>query len=439
MFKAATPSGSAPDQNREFVGHVNVFRERRKAPFWEEIMMWLMFFVTYAPWPSVSPILYLLVAGYMAILVFDYRTIVPVMLKSWPVFLLPLYGLWSFTWSPFPPEAFRTGVLYLLTPIIIVIAASRLSMRQVIRALMFAGICTAVLSVPHIADFAEGGLYPQKNYFAIQMLFLMLTALATCLNPHESIWVRMIAFAFVPVAFVFQFLAESATSLVFGVLGIAGMLVLRFFWVGLGEIRHLRTMIFLSAVTFGLFISLTVLNLPQNEFVNDFLELVGKDSSLSGRTAIWEAGRLTSAEHPIFGVGLEGFWYYENGMAQTLNENDHKEFGSKLSFHSAYWETRVHLGWIGWSLFVWIVVWGLYRTVKAWLVTPSMDTSAVLVTAVIIVTSTFTESYLWGTFNTSIYLYYFGAISAFGAESRALVGKAALYRNVEPDEGKVAQ
>lgn len=439
MFKADTPSGSTENQNRELVGHFDVFRENRKGPLWEEVMMWMMFFSTYAPWPSVTPILYLLVAGYMAILIFDYRTIVPVLLKSWPIFLLPLFGLWSFAWSPFPAEAFRSGVLFLLTPVIIVIAASRLSMRQVMRAMMFAGICTAILSAPYIADFAEGGLYPQKNYFAMQMLFLMLTSLATCLNPKESIWIRLIGVAFVPIAFVFQFLAESATSLVFAVLGIVGMLTLRFFWVGLGRVKHLRTMIFLSGVTALLFISLVVLNLPQNEFVNDFLGLVGKDSSLTGRTAIWEAGRLTSAEHPIFGVGLEGFWFYDNGMAQTLNENDHKAFGTKLSFHSTYWETRVHLGWIGWSLFVFIVVWCFYRTVKEWFRTPTMDTSALLVMAVIILSSTFTESYLWGTFNTLVYLYYFGAVSAFGAEKREFVGKAPVYRNIEPTEAAATE
>lgn len=439
MFKEPALSEGMAKTTREFVGHVDVYRETRKAPLWEEVMIWLMFFVTYAPWSNVTPILYLLVTGYMAILFFDYRTIVPVMLKSWPIFLLPLFGLWSFTWSPFPAEAFRTGLLFLLTPLIIVIAASRLSMRQIIRAMMFAGIGTALVSAPHIADFSTGGVYPQKNYFAIQMLFLMLTSLATCLNPKESVWIRMIAAVFVPVAFVFQFLAESATSLVFAVLGIVGMLTLRFFWVGLGRVRHLRTMIFLTAVTGLLVIVLVVLSLPQNEFVNDFLGLVGKDSSLTGRTAIWEAGRLTSAEHPIFGVGLEGFWFYDNGVAQTLNENDHKAFGSKLSFHSAYWETRVHLGWIGRCLFVLIVVWCFYRTVKAWFVTPSMDTSALLVMAIIIVTSTFTESYLWGTFNTLVYLYYFGAISAFGAENRAFVGKASLFRHIDTGEAKAAE
>ncbi len=432
MFKSPSTANGASDIDRELVGHVDIYRDRRKAPLWEELMMWLMFFTTYAPFPGVTPILYLLVLGYMLILFFDYKTIVPVILSSWPVFLLPIYGLASFAWSPFPAEAFRTGTLLLLTPLIIVIAASRLSMRQVIRALMFAGICTAILSAPHIGSFAQGGLYPQKNYFAIQMLFLILTAMATCLNPDESIWVRLIAVIFVPVGFVFQLLAESATSLVFAVLGIFGMLTLRFFWVGLGRIRHLRTMIFLSAMLVALSIVLVILSMPQNEFVSGFLELVGKDSSFSGRTAIWEAGRLVSAEHPIFGVGLEGFWYYDNGMAQTLNENDHKAAGTKLSFHSTYWETRVHLGLIGWGMFVLIVIWCLYRTVKQWFQTPSMDTSALLVTALIIVTSTFTESYLWGTFNTLVYLYYFGAISGLGAEKRVKVGQAPLYRHAEP-------
>lgn len=439
MFKADAASNRASQQEREFVGHVNVVRERRKAPLWEEAMLFLMFFVTYAPFPGVSAILYLLVIGYMAILVFDYRTIVPVMLKSWPLFLLPLLGIWSFTWSPFPAEAFRVGVLLFLTATIVVIAATRVSMRQIIRCMMFAGIGTAVLSAPYIAEFNQGGLYPQKQYFAIQMCFLVLTSYATFLNPDENVWVRLIGLVFVPIAFAYQFLAESATAMVLAIVGLAGMTVLRFLWVGLGRIRHLRTMIFLIGVSLTMIGVLFVLNLPQNPYVGGFFELLGKDGSLPGRSAIWEAARLTSAEHPMFGVGLEGFWYYDNGVAQTLNENDHKAFGSKISFHSSYWETRVHLGWVGWALFVLIEVWCLFRIVKTWLQAPSMDSSSLMVIGIIILSTTFTESWLWGTFNTLVYLYYAGAVLGLGSESRAVVGQAALYRNKGPAAAEPAE
>jgi exopolysaccharide production protein ExoQ len=412
----------------ETLGFANLYRTGRKAPVWEQALVTIWFFVTYLPLDGVTPIRYLLVLYFLGITAMYYRDVVPVVLKAWPLFLLPIFGLLSFMWSDYPSDAIRAGALMLLTPLTIVVIGARLNTRQALRCLMFAGMITTIFAIPTISTFSQGGPYGMgaKNLFAIQMLFAMLLCLATALNQKEFLWVRLLAFPFVPVCFVFQYLAHSATSLVFAIVGIVGLLGVRYFWMNLGQIRHLRTSLLMASAGIALTGAIVFLSMPENTMMNDFLGLLGKDATFTGRSAIWRQAELLSHEHPIAGVGLEGFWQYDVGAAQTINENDFKPFGTKLTFHNSFWEVRVHLGYVGYAMFLLILGWCSYRTVLAWFRAPTMDSSALLITTVIIFTSTFTESYLWGTFNTLVNLFYFGAITTLGAGERKFEGRVPL-------------
>jgi exopolysaccharide production protein ExoQ len=173
-------------------------------------------------------------------------------------------------------------------------------------------------------------------------------------------------------------------------------------------------------------IAILILSIPNNTMVDDFLALVGKDSSLTGRTAIWDAAERVSADHPWFGVGIEGFWNPLNGMAQTLNENDSKPFGTKLSFHSAFWEVRVHLGFVGLAFFVLSIAWAGLRTVGLWLRDGSVTNSILLVMFAVIFISAFTESYAAGTSSMMVYFLFFGGLAAFRIGERKFVGVGRL-------------
>jgi exopolysaccharide production protein ExoQ len=422
---------SAPIENRQVLGFANLFEMGRRAPIWEQGVITVWFFVTYVPLDSATPIRYALIAYFLGMTFLFYREVVPLILQSWPLFLLPAFAMLSFTWSAYPQDAMRLGVLMMLTPLTIVVIAARMNTRQVLRCLMFAGILAAVYAAPEIDTFAWGGPYASKNYLAIQMLFAMVLSLSAALNPNELKWVRIVALPFVPICFYFLYLANSATSLVFAIIGIVGLIGFRYSWMGFDRVRHLRTILALVAALVALMISIVILNLPENTFVSDFLGLLGKDSTLSGRTALWREAALVSEEHPIFGVGLEGFWQYDVGAAQTLNENDFKAFGTKLSFHNVYWEVRVHLGYIGLALFDLILAWCLYRTLSSWFRAPTLENSVLVVTAAIILTSTFTESVLWGTFNTPVNLFYFGAITSMGAGRRIKLGQVPLLASTQ--------
>lgn len=79
-----------------------------------------------------------------------------------------------------------------------------------------------------------------------------------------------------------------------------------------------------------------------------FFNMVGKDSSLTGRTNIWAAIMRQSALHPWEGYGYGAFWGARNGPAAwvALQADWHV-----LAADNAWAEILVQLGWVGVILF----------------------------------------------------------------------------------------
>ncbi|GAB5458914.1 MAG: hypothetical protein Hens3KO_19440 [Henriciella sp.] len=418
-----TTTVSPPQADPQTVA-LNVVRPARVVPIWEQAAVTLWFLVTFVEIPFASPLRYLLLGAFLVYFAAYHKHIVMTLLRCWPLFLLPIYGAFSFIWAAYSGQAMRIGILYLLTPFIIVIIAARMELKTILRCFFFAGVLATLFLLPEYQSFHWGTYYyGSKNYLALHMVFAQFFALITVLNPQERQLLRLFAAPFVPICFWIVIMANSATSAIFAVVGTIGLLAVRFFWLSITRMRHLRSVTLLSGMAMALLGAAIVLSMPSNSIVNDFLDMMGKDSTLTGRTAIWTNGKLAAEENPIFGVGLESFWQRDIGSAQTILENDHKPFGIDFTFHNAYLEVRVHLGYVGYALFWLIVGWCLYRTVIDWLRDPSMERSAMLVITAIIFTSTFTESWLWNPFNALTNLFYLAAISSLGTAHRKVLGR----------------
>ena len=406
--------------------YVNVYSVDKGAVLWEQAFVGLWMFIIYLPLEVFSPLRYLCILGFILIMAYDYKRLVPLLVRCWPLFAVAILGLISVGWAPYPTEAFRQGVLLFLSSFVAVVIGVRLTPQQTLRVIMFAGMATTIASIPYFGTFDRGGPYASKNYFAVHMLFCMLLSLITVLNEKEPLLLRLLALPFVPVCFVFLYMANSTTSLVFAVLGGAGLVAIKFFWAPATKVRGLSMITILFAVVVVLIGALAVFNMPQNTFVERFLGLVGKDATLTGRTALWEGARLAAEQKPWLGLGLEGFWYYDSGAAQTLNENDFKPYGTRLTFHNAYLEVRVHLGYVGLALFIYSLIWTSFRLLLLWFKDGSLVNSALLLLVAVNLTMTFTESLLWGMFTAPVLLQALAGIVPFRLHAPKLEGRARL-------------
>lgn len=406
-----------------------VYEEPRKIPYWEQALISVWFLNSFVPLPLETPLRYLMVLWFLWLLALHKEQVIPIVLKAWPLFLLPIFGLISILWSPYMGAAIRSGALYLLTPLVAVIIITRFDITTILRCMFFAGVMAIIVCIPFYDSMPSGGPYPQKNYFAQQMLFVALLSFMTLLNERSWPWTRLLAALIFPIALIFMLRAPSATALVFAGVGIIGLFLVKFAWQSISKVRHLRSIIFITGVSVVLIGAMIVLNQTHQDYVADFLGALGKDTTFTGRTHIWSAGRLAAEEHPIIGMGLEGFWNRANGAAQSINEMDFKPYGTKLTFHNAYLEVRVHLGYIGLGLYMLMWAWCGYRLLMQFFRDSSLEMSALLVFGAIVFISTFTESLAWASFNTPLNLLYLGALATLSPVRRTYVGKAPVFLN----------
>lgn len=404
--------------------YFNVYSQEKGAGVLEQALVVLWFTVTYLPLGQFAPIRYLCILALLGILALDRDRLAPIFLRAWPLFTVPILGILSIGWSPYTGAAIREGILLLLTAITCVVIAGRLTPLQMLRTIWIAGIFATIYSAPHMDRFHIGGLYGSKNQFGAQMLFCLLLSVITFLNEKEAPLLRLIALPFIPICFIFQYMADSATSLIFAILGIIALVGVKVFWSPVSRVRSLAVLVLMGCMGIALILALMVWNMPQNQYVAQFLLLVGKDTTLTGRTEIWHVAEFVSSQNPMFGVGLEGFWQPSTGLAQTLNELQFRDAGTKLTFHSAYWEVRVHLGLVGLGLFVFYLAWSSLRLFGLWFADGSLVHSALVVIVLVNVTMAFTESYLWSTFTTAAYLQGLAGIAPMRLFDPKYVGRA---------------
>lgn len=384
----------------------------RPAAWWEQFATSMWVLCTFIDFPGNEFILYPCALLFLSLFV-TYRDVTfPVALKCALLLVIPVLGTFSAGWSPEPVAAFRGGAMMVLHFFIMVTVASRLTRQEIVRAVFFAGVIAIAFAAPLINTFDKGGPYGSKNIFAIRMLICVLASLAVAFEAKEHILLRLFALPVLVVALVFTLAADSATALVFAVAGILVMTGLWMFWQPVTRVRHLRSVVllfFVALVAIGVFAFLAV---PNNRIIDEFLGALGKDTTLTNRTIIWEAGIRAAHEKPWFGLGFDGFWRDSTGAAQTLNELDSKPFGTKLSFHNSYIEVWVALGYVGLTSFIVAISWSYLTTIIGWFKSQGMASSFFLTISTIILTSTFTESYMLGTFDTLVFLFYTAPITA---------------------------
>ena len=385
----------------------------RPAAWWEQVVAMLWILCTFIEFPGNEFILYPCALVFLWLFA-KYRDVtIPVAGKALILLVVPFLCLLSAGWSPEPTTALRGGGMMVLHFLIMVTVASRLTRQQIVRAAFFAGVIAIAFAAPLINTFDQGGPYGSKNIFAIRMLICVLASLAVALEAKEHILLRLFALPVLAVAFVFMLAADSATALVFSIAGVMIMTGLWMVWQPVTRVRHLRSFVLLIFVALLAVGVMVLLAMPDNRLVENFLGSLGKDATLTNRTIIWEAGIRAAQERPWLGMSFEGFWRDSSGEAQTLNEIDSKPFGTKLSFHNAYIEVWVALGYIGLGSLIVALFWTYLTTVFGWFKAQGMASSFLLTVSTIILISTFTESYILGTFDTLVFLFYVAPLTVF--------------------------
>jgi exopolysaccharide production protein ExoQ len=87
---------------------------------------------------------------------------------------------------------------------------------------------------------------------------------------------------------------------------------------------------------------------------------LGRNSSLTGRTAIWSEVIVLSRQFPWFGAGFESFWMGDRLLIMWRVVKGIQEA------HDGYLEVYANLGWVGIALLGTLIVVGYRNVMDAW-------------------------------------------------------------------------
>jgi exopolysaccharide production protein ExoQ len=269
----------------------------------------------------------------------------------------------SAAWSIAPATSIREAIIYLFVILGSIGIATNLSgdeyMRLLAQMCFWAGVASLVLLVVDRPaafgdEFDFRGIFSQKNPLGEAMTMGALASLHTLRASRRGRFFSIISLALVTtVAIMSQ--STTSCSTIFAFCGVAAMVSL---------IRK-------GGVTRTLAIMAAVLLLPVVVLVAVFpdalFETIGKDPTLTGRTAIWTFVVTEISQRPWLGWGYLAFWSTENPAAM--------EIAYQLRWfvpqsHNGLLEILLYVGFIGMPFFVYL--WA--RTV--WLSVRCMNSSS---------------------------------------------------------------
>ncbi|MEO1206274.1 MAG: O-antigen ligase family protein [Pseudomonadota bacterium] len=278
-------------------------------------------------------------------------------------FIATLSALWSLMPSL---SAFR-GVLLILNIMVGFVAFHHFGLRRTLHVIFWFCLIAQVGSFLLIASghhaafdhngYVPKGLFPHKNNLAMNAVMLFFTSLI--LFAHG--WRRILSLVGAASALTGLILSTSGTGLIvcvlmFGIL--CGCAVVSY---GMRATQFIAGLGLCSLVATVLMIVFSGYN-PYIELLNS----LGKDTTLTGRTVLWEYAFNVFADHPWLGIGYFTYWNTPETTASSLIII----MGVKLnSFHNNFLDVLVGVGLLGLILFV-IAVFGLlFRTLYQFVVT----------------------------------------------------------------------
>lgn len=259
-----------------------------------------------------------------------------------------LFAITSALWSLTPSLSAYFGLLFLLNIVVGIAIVESVGISAVIRFIFWFSLivqsASLVLALGHasVAIDPSGnvrGLYASKNVLAMYACILQLTAVLLLLAK----WRPLFSMAGIVVAACAVLLSRSGTGALLYVfvtgVGMACYVVVRgsrwrLLFIGLG-------LILMSLA--GAAIIFSGINLE-----TDVLSAIGKDSTLTGRTVLWDKALQSFSDHPWLGLGYLSYWYSSQTEAAEIWILTGQEL---YSFHNVYLDRLVDVGIIGLSLF----------------------------------------------------------------------------------------
>ncbi|TPM36143.1 O-antigen ligase [Mesorhizobium sp. B2-3-4] len=288
-------------------------------------------------------------AVWLPLVVVDYRRFLRQLSSAWLPLLFVAYVCFSVFWSQAPGITARTAVQYLSHIACAYVAARTISVRTLTLGALV-GIFFVMLYSLKVGAYSEDvldGTYNFVGAFASKNQIGFVASLGIYFSVVFLAFFRRGRLSFiltVPVVLLSGYLlaiAHSATSTA-SIPAVLALIVL----LAMSKLlsRRYRRVIFLVGAGLIVVVAFVALNLGLMDFV---LGIFGKDSTLTGRTYLWEQGWNAAMRSPILGVGYAAYWVQGFAEAERLWNEFYITTRTGFHFHNTYVEALVELGFTG--------------------------------------------------------------------------------------------
>ena len=338
----------------------------------------------------------LIYAATLVFLIRDHASVLKSMQSSWALLCFPAFCLFSVFWSIEADDTLRHALQYTYTALIAFWIGSRVPLERLFAVVALAlSVCVVVSVAGTYLGLVQGqiqgsyagaeryfvGLYTQKNVFGNVLVYATLSLLVCAAMRSRKFVYLMLALAIFPVLW----MTKSTTSILHYIA------VWTFFPVlALVRGKFNKVPLFLALAVIAL-LGLSIVLAVDFEPVNEFLAFLGKDSTLTGRTIIWERGADIIVQKPYLGLGYQAFWEAP-AYASDVMMIRAAVLESIGGFHNGYLEAIVATGIPGVVLYALLIVTAVAVTVRSAIKQSSPLHVASAYFCLLIASRTFTES-----------------------------------------------
>lgn len=323
-----------------------------------------------------------------------------------------IFACLSVFWSAAPGMTARTGIQYLSHVICALIAMRVVDIRTLVRgAIAGTGVVlvhSLLFGVYHLdpldGTYSFVGAFASKNqlgfYASLGIYFAFVAPIAL---GERGLWFASASLVALLSAYSL-FASQSATSVLTTVVIIGLWLGMRL--VGLLSPAH-RKGLFLAAAVCGVMVAVAAI---YGGGVDLVLGLFGKDSTLTGRTYLWQQGIEAAMSSPLVGVGYQAYWVQGFSEPERLWEEFYIATRSGFHFHNTFIEAMVETGAIGLVLLSGILLITVLGHTKR-LLTQDHDTqsSVLFGIALLLLVRSFVEIDIMNPYHIGSFLLYFAA------------------------------
>jgi exopolysaccharide production protein ExoQ len=286
---------------------------------------------------------------------YRFERLEPLLVRTWPLLAIGAWAVVSALWSPHPGDSVYYGLQLGLTILVACMIGAGTRPEATIYGLFVAmfvhgmlvairGLLNGDLSLTQ-QEYAFVGLAGSKNTTAdMASLGIMcaLAMLATGIGRVRPLAV-MLALLLIAVDLVVIIAARSAGAN--AAVAVASAVFLLWWTTARWPVRGRSSV--MAAAVIGAVAAVLSKPIWYPILFERFLEIAGKEDSLTGRTYIWSRAEVLIDQAPWFGRGFASFWVEGELEPTAIWDAMYVENHLGFNFHSSVYEILVYFGWVG--------------------------------------------------------------------------------------------